>query len=241
LDSAQNTIKKFFDPYIQGLTNLVFPENCIACETELAQLEEYICNFCQDTLKKTYFESFKEPSMLDKLFWGRILLEHTFALFYFKSNTPAQTILHNLKYKHKAKLGVYCGGKIGQAIQSAKAFNGIDALIPVPLHHKKAFNRGYNQSEMLAIGISSVLKIPVLKNAVKKTQHTESQTKKNKFERWDNVNQIFKGKKLKDYNHIAIVDDVVTTGSTLESLASQIQQENPHLKISIIALAFAKS
>ena len=223
------------------MTNLVFPENCISCETELAQSEAYICNFCQGALKKTYFESFKEPSSLDKLFWGRILLNHTFALFYFKSNTPAQTILHNLKYKHKAKLGVFFGEKIGQAIHSADAFKDIEALIPVPLHHKKAFNRGYNQSEMLAIGISSVLNIPVLKNAVKKTQHTESQTKKNKFERWENVNRIFKGKNLKDYNHIALVDDVVTTGSTLESLASEIQQENPNLKISIIALAFAKS
>lgn len=241
MNSTRNTLKKFIYSYTTGLTNLVFPENCISCDTELAQREVYICSFCQGTLKKTYFESFKEPSSLDKLFWGRVLLTHTFALFYFNSNSPAQRILHNLKYQHKAKLGVYYGEKIGQAIHSAHAFKEIEALIPIPLHHKKAFVRGYNQSELIAKGISNELEIPVLKNAVTKLHHTDSQTKKSKMERWENVNRIFKGENLKKYNHIALVDDVITTGSTLESLALEIQKENPHLKISIIALAFAKS
>lgn len=220
---------------------MIFPESCISCETELAQTEEYICSFCQEILKRTYFESFKEPSSLDKLFWGRVLLKHTFALFYFRSNSPARTILHSLKYQHKANLGVYYGRRMGQTIKKAGAFIDIEALIPVPLHHKKAFIRGYNQSELIAKGLSLELGIPVLKNAVKKLHHTDSQTKKSKMERWENVDRIFKGENLKKYNHVALVDDVITTGSTLESLALEIQKENPNLKISIIALAFAKS
>lgn len=219
---------------------MIFPENCLACNTELTNQEKHICLFCKTSIKKTYFEGFSEASALDKVFWGRIIISNTYAHFYFESNTPARKILHELKYKHKPNLGVYFGEEIGKRlIQSAK-IQTIDALIPVPLHHKKAFDRGYNQSEMLAKGIGSVLNVPVLNNIIQKISHTSSQTKKNKISRWDNVSNIFESKKLSNFKHVAIIDDVITTGSTTESLALELKKVNPTIEISIIALAFAK-
>lgn len=219
---------------------MIFPENCIECNTELTNQEKHICLFCITSLKKTYFETFSEASALDKIFWGRIVISNTYAHFYFESNTAARKILHELKYKHKPNLGVYFGEEIGKRLIKSDKYKTIDALVPVPLHHKKAFDRGYNQSEMLAKGIGSVLKVPIFKNIIQKTTHTSSQTKKNKIERWDNVTNIFKSKKLNNFKHVAIIDDVITTGSTTESLALELKKVNPTIEISIIALAFAK-
>lgn len=219
---------------------MIFPANCISCDTELANTEKHICLFCKTKLKNTYYETYTDPSALDKIFWGREVISKTFALFYFESNTPARKILHELKYKHKPNLGVYFGEEIGKKLADLTAYKTIDALIPVPLHHKKAFDRGYNQSEMLAKGIGMILNLPVLNNVTKKTVHTSSQTKKTKIQRWDNVSNNFKSKELSKYKHVAIIDDVITTGSTTESLAQSLKKENPTLEISIIALAFAK-
>ncbi len=225
-----------------GLINLLFPEVCIGCETELSVTENYLCYTCWESIHLTYFEGFKEPSSLDKLFWGRVEFNATYALFYFERGKVSQKLLHALKYQFKGNLGVYLGGLTATKLADHPVFKEVQALIPVPLHPKKAFIRGYNQSEKIAQGISTVWKIPVIQQEVLKTKHTESQTKKDQFQRWDNVSSIFKVKgDLSNYQHIAIVDDVITTGSTLESMAKELKEANPSLKISIISLALAKS
>jgi ComF family protein len=241
VNSIAVSIKKFILHPFYDVSVLIFPEGCVCCKIELAPNEKHLCGLCEIELKRTYFEEYGESTPLEKLFWGRVKLEKTFALYYFNSATAVREVLHQLKYQYKGNLGIDMGKKIGIVLNESNFFSDLDGLISVPIHHKKAFIRGYNQSELIAKGISIELGIPVLKNAVKKLQHTDSQTKKSKIERWENVNGIFKGENLKKFNHIAIVDDVITTGSTLESLAVEIQKENPHLKISIIALAFAKS
>jgi ComF family protein len=221
---------------------LIFPEICLACETELSIREHHICYTCWESIHLTYFEGFKEPSSLDKLFWGRVNLEATYSLFYFQKGKASQKLLHALKYQFKGSIGVYLGRLAARKLVDHSVFKEVQALIPVPLHSQKAFIRGYNQSEKIAQGIASVWKIPVIQQQVLKTKYTQSQTRKDQFQRWDNVSSIFRVKgDLTKYQHIAIVDDVITTGSTLESMAKELKATNPSLQISIISLALAKS
>ena len=125
-------------------------------------------------------------------------------------------------------------------MKNITSFQSIDALVPVPIHPKKEFIRGYNQSEKLADGISEVLKVPVVVDFLERTKFSESQTKKNRFLRWDNVENNFKSKNRSHYKHIAIVDDVITTGATLEVIIRTIQENNPEIRISVISLALTK-
>jgi len=234
--------KKQFQFVKDGFINLLFPEICLACETELSARENHICYTCWESIHLTYFEGFKEPSSLDKLFWGRVNLEATYALFYFQKGKASQKLLHALKYQFKGNIGVYLGSFAATKLVDHPIFKEVQALIPVPLHTKKVFIRGYNQSEKIAQGIASVWKIPVIQQEVLKTKHTESQTRKDQFQRWENVTSIFKVKgDLSKYQHVAIVDDVITTGATIESIAKELKEANPSLQISIISLALAKS
>lgn len=232
--------KKIFES-LNELVGLVFPNNCLSCDSELSSAEKHFCVHCEMNLNRTYFETYQESSSLDKLFWGRVKIENTFALYYFNADSPIRKILHELKYQHKERLGVYLGENIGSAINENQKFKDLDALIPVPIHHKKKFIRGYNQSELIAQGLAKQINVPVLKEHVLKTRHTQSQTRKSNIERWENVSNLFKSIDLSGVNHIAIVDDVITTGSTIESLAKEMLNQNKHLKISLISLAFAKS
>jgi len=226
----------------KSAVHLVFPSLCVSCETELSSLENHVCYYCMDKLQFTYFENSQEPTVLDKLFWGRVPIKGTFALFYFQRGQVSQSLLHALKYKFNAKVGFDLGVTAAQKLQNHAVFKNVEALIPVPLHSQKAFIRGYNQSEKIAQGIASVWKIPVVHQEVLKTKHTQSQTRKDQFQRWENVASIFKVKgDLSNYQHVAIIDDVITTGSTLESMTKELKEANPSLQISIISLALAKS
>lgn len=241
MDTITLFVKNIISRPLQAVGALIFPEACLFCKTELTTEEKHVCGICELELKRTYFEWFKDRSALDKLFWGRVKLDKTFALYYFNSETAIREILHQLKYQHKEKLGIDFGKKIGSVLKESELFFDLDALIPVPIHHKKKFIRGYNQSELLASGISSELLIPVLKNQATKRKHTSSQTKKSNQERWENVASVFQSQNLSEYKHVALVDDVITTGSTIESLANELLKSNNHLKISVISLAFAQS
>jgi ComF family protein len=228
---------KIIDPIV----HLIYPNSCLICSEELAVQYESICPFCRNEMAYTHFEKYTEPSNLDKLFWGRIQLSSTFALLYFEKSKATQKILHALKYKSSPQVGIQFGKEIGRTLLSSKRLADIDALIPVPIHPKKEFTRGYNQSEKLADGISLVSSIPVDTHFLTKKTHTSSQTKKNRFARWDNVvNNFSLHNKDKNYKHIAIIDDVVTTGATIEALVRSINENYPDLRISIISLAVTK-
>ena len=220
--------------------NLIFPNECLSCEKELSRYEKHLCSFCENDLPLTNFHLFTEPTPTDKLFWGRVEVTKTYSHLFFEKNKTSQSILFNLKYKNKPELGVYFGKEVGKKLLLIKEFSDADVIIPVPLHHKKEFIRGYNQSEVLSAGICEVFKKPMDKTTIQRTKHSPSQTKKSRFQRWDNVNEIFKiNKKINTYNHIVLVDDVVTTGSTLESIIQAIRKKNPDILISVVTLAVA--
>ena len=242
-----NTLKdgfifKLLKKYTNALMHLIYPNQCLVCLNELPESNKTnICHLCQDNFHFTYFET-SDSTRLDKLFWGRLNLHSTFSLLEFEKQNSTQKILHAIKYKSNKLLAIEMGKKIGAAIYQKSNFATIEVLIPVPLHIKKEYMRGYNQSEIIAEGINSIMKINMNPELIKRTKHSESQTKKNKFSRWDNVKDVFQLNiaALKKFNHIAIIDDVITTGSTIEAITLKIQKEIPDLKISIISLAIAK-
>ena len=225
---------------ISDIESLLFPQECLSCDKELSRLEKYLCSFCKNDLPLTNFHLFKEPSPIDKLFWGRVQITATYSHLFFEKNKTSQALLFNLKYKNKPNIGVYFGKEMGEKLNMINTLCNVDAIIPVPLHFKKEFIRGYNQSEVIAEGICETFKKPIDITTVQRTKHSESQTKKSRFQRWDNVNEIFRiHHKINSYNHILLVDDVITTGSTLESIINAIREKNPNLLISVVTLAIA--
>ena len=228
--------------YTNTFMHLIYPNQCLVCLNELPESNRTnICHLCQDNFHFTYFET-SDSTRLDKLFWGRLNVHSTFSLLEFEKQNSTQKILHAIKYKSNKLLAGEMGKKIGNTIHQKSNFATIEVLIPVPLHIKKKYIRGYNQSEVIAEGVNTILNVQLKPNLIRRTVHSESQTKKNKFSRWDNVKDVFQIdiSALKKFNHIAIIDDVITTGSTIEAITLKIHKEIPDLKISIISLAIAK-
>jgi ComF family protein len=163
-------------------------------------------------------------------------------LYSFEKGSPVQTILHELKYKNNREIGLYFGRIIGSEVKRKEPTQIIDALIPVPVHHRKRFDRGYNQSNLLAIGISSVTGLPVLTGLLSKTRNTKSQTKLSKEERRENIIGTFTvSEEIKNYTSVALVDDVVTTGSTVSAICDVLRKKNDNLQIAIFSLSIANN
>ena len=234
-------VKNFCFQLFRDFTHLIYPEKCLVCEEELSIKDQRFCSFCSQELERTHFENLSNPSPMDQLFWGRVEVERAYAHFYFKKQGGIQKLLFSLKYGKNALLGIELGEAIGKEINKQPEKYDFDMLIPVPLHPKRQFKRGYNQSELLAKGIAKQVKCLVDTETVKRYSNNKTQTSKSRFERWENVSSIFdiKPKSLKLYQHIAIVDDVLTTGATIESLIKSIRIHHPKLKISVVTLAVA--
>lgn len=226
----------------QDIVELILPSTCLICQKELTRQEKFCCSFCLTELQYTHYERFNEPTPMDQLFWGRSQIHSTFALLDYEKGKSTQILLHELKYKNNPALGRYLGGFIAKKLKNTAIIQGIDALVPVPIHHRKRFTRGYNQSEEIAKGISKSTLIPIHTEFISKSSHVGSQTKRGRFLRWDNVSENFSISKTipSTIQHLAIIDDVVTTGATIEAMVATIHKNYPHIRISIISLAITK-
>jgi len=223
------------------LLHVLYPNFCMICDTETPHSKSAICPVCESDLQYTYFEDYPEATSLDRLFWGRVLIDHTYAMLYFEKTNDTQAILHALKYKDRPDVAIYFGELIGDRIRGHEKFRDLDALIPVPLHPKKEFLRGYNQSGMLANGIAEKTGVTVNKEVLKRVLFSESQTKKAKLSRWESIQNGFQGARtIKEFKHVALVDDVVTTGSTVETCVQILREILPDSKVSVISLAVTK-
>ncbi len=233
--------RRYLKEYFSNLTHLLYPFACTVCSKELSSDEEKICAECYQNLPRTAFTENEKDHAAHQLFWGRVEIENVFCwLTYNKAHTTRE-ILHQIKYKDNPQFARIMGQKLGEEIARFDWIKSVDAFIPVPIHPKKKFIRGYNQSEELAKGLEMALSIPVDDHFLKRALHTESQTKKGRFGRWDNIENAFRSNKnSKQYKHIAIVDDVITTGATMERIIRQIHEKNPELRVSLISLAFAQ-
>ena len=195
--------------------------------------------FVSFTFQKTNYFEIKEND-LQKLFWGKVELGYAAALYKFVNDSPLQKMIHALKYEENQEVGIYLGEQIAYEIEESIFFKDIDYIMPVPLHPKKEKIRGYNQSRCIAKGIKEGLKTEIETTTLTRTVDTESQTKKTKYSRWENVGEVFRMtdvEKLK-YKHILLMDDVVTTGSTLEACVTTLKQIEG-IKVSIVTIAIA--
>ena len=222
-----------------NLLELLFPTLCVTCGNRLVTQEKFLCIDCWHDLPVTNFH-FDTENKVARLFWGRVKLENATAFFAYNKGSNYQHLIHFIKYKGLKELGFETGRRFGIALSASPDFNSVDFVVPVPLHPKKQKQRGYNQSKWIACGISESLQKPVSLDNLKRNLHTSTQTRKNRYERWENVENIFEVTRPEEFKgkHILLIDDVVTTGSTLESCAFQLLQiEN--VKVSIATLAFA--
>lgn len=225
--------------YFEDFWFLFFPHVCDACGSALHKNEGPVCFKCLYELPRTDYCKDLENPVFD-LFTGRLKIEKATALFTFHKGSRFRKLLHSLKYKNKPEIGVLLGKELGAEMLKSKNFGGIDFIIPVPLHPNRQKQRGYNQSEMIGEGISKVTKIPLLINNLIRDKETVTQTKMTKEERWKNVSGKFfvsNSEQIKN-KHILLVDDVLTTGSTIEA-CGEILLSVEGLKLSIAVLAKA--
>ncbi len=173
------------------------------------------------------------------MFIGRIPVEMATAFMYFSKQSAIQQLLHQLKYKGKKEIGLYFGNRMGEVFKKEKIFEGVDILVPLPLHYKKEKIRGYNQSTLLCEGLASVMQLPVADRVVARRSHTNTQTHKSRTERWDNIKGQFEiiDEDMLRNKHVLLIDDVLTTGATLESCGSTLL-EVENLTLSIATLAY---
>jgi ComF family protein len=182
-----------------------------------------------------------DESPLDKVFWGRAQLAHTAALYTFHKKSKVQHLIHQLKYKGRMDVGIYLGKLLGNDLIKSEAFKDVSKVVPVPLHPGKQRKRGFNQSEQIAIGMARAMNIEMDSTSFIRTVNTETQTRKSRFARWENVKEIFKitSSEALANQHILLVDDVITTGATLES-AAHILLGIEGVKLSVACIGFAR-
>lgn len=224
----------------------VFPEPCAVCGRPVPTGTKYVCVRCRAKVTTLDLHHLPENTITDR-FWGRIPVERAAALLPYSQGTPAQRLMWLLKYDDRPEVGVKLGAWLGQLINSSLVFGAVDYVIPVPLHEAKMRLRGFNQAERIAAGIAEETGAECLPGAVLRKQYTETQTRKTQFERMENVESVFelaqqpKGERnthLLSGKHVLLVDDVMTTGATLEALGSVILPARPaSLKVGVLALA----
>jgi len=224
------------------LLDLISPRLCVVCGHRLTVTEEVICARCNFHLPRTGFQHNAYENDMAKLFWGQIPIERATAFFYYEAHAETANILYELKYKDHPEIGEIFGRMFAAEIKSAGFFDGIDGIVPVPLAKKRQRQRGYNQSEEIAQGISEITGLPIYKKVVKRISFKGSQTNKGRWDRQENVERVFDliDAEAVSNKHLLLIDDVVTTGATCIACAKVLCQ-SANVRISILSLGFAKS
>lgn len=224
---------------IADFLELVFPTLCVTCGERLITQEKLVCFNCWNDLPLTHFH-LEPENKVAQLFWGRVTIENAASYFSYRKGSKYQQLIHFTKYKGLKELGYETGRKYGFVLRESFAFNGVDYVVPVPLHPTKEKKRGYNQCEWIANGIAASMEKKVIADNLFRKTYTSTQTRKNRYERWQNVEGIFGIRRPEEFEnkHLLLVDDVVTTGSTLEACAFEILKIT-NTKVSIATLAFA--
>ena len=222
--------------------DLISPRLCVVCGQRLTVSEEIICSKCNFHLPRTHFQQDPYENEMAKLFWHQIPIERATALFYYEAHSETANILYELKYKNRPDIGEVMGRLVAKELQPSGFFDGIDGIVPIPLAKKRQRQRGYNQSQEIACGISEITNLPIYNNVVRRNVFEGSQTNKGRWERNENVEKVFemtdetaiRGK------HLLIIDDVVTTGATVIACAKELCKAG-NVKVSVLSLGFAKS
>lgn len=223
---------------VDGVRHLFFPHLCAACGTDILDREQLLCLRCLDELPYTGFHLYAN-NPVEKIFWGRVPIVAAASVYYFTKQSLLQELIHQLKYQRNKDIGFYLGTQMGRYLKSGTRFETVDALVPVPLFNKREHQRGYNQAAVLCTGIAEALHVPVWTDVIGRRMRTETQTHKHRDERWQNINDRFELKNSDRLigKHVLLVDDVVTTGATLDACASTLLQAT-NASLSIATLAY---
>jgi ComF family protein len=220
------------------MLHLFFPHTCAGCGTDVIDHDQLLCLHCLNDLPATNF--FNQPNNpVEQVFYGRVPIANAAAGYFFTKDSLLQNLIVQLKYRGNKQIGFYLGQLLGNILIKSDRFSDVTALVPLPLNPRREKNRGYNQATMLCNGISSVWKKPVIDKAVVRRVYTETQTHKGRISRWENMDGIFEvvNPSALESKHILLVDDVVTTGATLEACGSEILKV-PGTTLSVATLAY---
>jgi ComF family protein len=224
--------------YIDDVLHLFFPHVCIGCNTDVLNTNDMLCTECLNKLPLTGFMDAAD-NLVEKIFYGRLHVQQAGSAFYFNKDSVIQRIIIQLKYKNNQAAGNFLGKLLGRQIAAAKRFDDVDIIIPLPLNDKKLFRRGYNQASIIANGIAAVWNRTVTEDAVERILFTETQTHKDRIARWETMEGVFTVTQpaLIVNKHILLVDDIVTTGATLEACGEAVLKV-PGVKLSIATIAY---
>lgn len=228
-----------FPKWIDALWELFFPSLCVVCDHRLAEGEEVLCALCNMRLPRTNLHLCKD-SEIEKMFWGKAHLERASSFFYYRKGSEYNRLIHRLKYYGGKSLGQAMGQMMARELQKDGFFTGIDLLVPVPLHPLREKKRGYNQSEWIVRGISSATGIPWRTDLVRRVIPTETQVHQSIFDRLENTKNAFEWDDCASLAgvHLLLVDDVLTTASTLSSCLSAVPGKG-EVRISVLTLCVA--
>lgn len=224
---------------VNDVVGLFYPRVCGGCDSHLIKQEQNLCLKCLHGLPKTYFWDY-DVNPIEKLFWGRLEVSAACAFLHFEKDSVVQQLLHRFKYQGKSGIGVELGRTFAHILNDKSWFADVDVIIPIPLHISKEQRRGYNQSAHIANGMGEVYGVTVRNRALSRTAASESQTNKSRYERVENVENVFEVENPKAIlgKNVLLVDDVVTTGATLEAAGNALLQAGAkRLYIATIAVA----
>ena len=230
-------LKTAFD----AVFGLLFIQKCVGCDKETISKSRGVCFAC--VMKINWTKPFSKE-VNNQILQGINLsnVQEAYGLFYYSKEGVEQALIHRLKYRGSWKTGLFLGEELGLSTKNLMHNVDLDCLIPIPLFHKKKFDRGYNQAYYISKGLSSITGIPVKKNLVRKRKETQSQTKLTREKRRMNVKNTFiVSEKLKKLKTIGLIDDVVTTGSTLREVCKEIISVNGSIKIIIFTIGVART
>lgn len=229
----------YFYDLFDDIISLLFPRICYGCGMHLLRNEKIICTECLIMIPRTNYHLCPENPVA-RMFWGRCRVERAAAFSYYTKGSRMRKLIGNMKYKGISEIGTEMGKVYGLSLRGSGFTDGIDIIIPVPLHSSKMRKRGFNQSESISEGMASVTGIKVDARSLVRTSASATQTKKSRYERWINVEGIFKLAFPENVRgkHVLLVDDVITTGSTIESCVNELHKAGD-VKVSVAALAYA--
>ena len=221
-----------------SILHVLFPHVCDGCGSDIIDEESSLCMKCIAEMPETNFH-LHANNPIEKIFWGRLPIINATAQYYFIKESLMQHLMHQLKYKGNKELGKQLGRLMGYDLQKTGRFNIVNYLVPLPLFPSKEKRRGYNQATILCEGIAEVMDVEILRDVIARTQFTETQTRKGRIERWQNIEgkfELMRPEKIADKN-ILLVDDVITTGATLEACGHELLRASS--KLSIATLCYA--
>ena len=225
---------------LKDFFRIFYPELCANCDNQLTQNENTVCTFCRHDLPLANFTNYSN-NKITKTFYGRIIIEKANTLLFYRKEGITKKLIHELKYKGNEEVGTFFGNWLGEILKHNNEFSDIDLIIPVPLHPKKLKQRGYNQVSKFGKKLSDHLEKPFLENELLRTSTSKTQTFKARFERFNNNDTKFQLKNTSTFKdkHILLIDDVITTGATLEACAKELQKTEG-VKISILTMAYTE-